>query len=276
MQAVVSFEDLQQQVGGIRSLQLGFVTNYYPDADKHSLWIQKRDCYAERVGKTLFVIKKSPTFWNVFYCSTTKEELGDDLSLFLLKYNDRTMVFDIVGKKEQCLPLVGLFQEKGLTNSTSLVRMIRITAPVDYTSDSAIKQATVADIPKISRLLHVYFDEQTKQIPYDEELMEYRSHGHVLVCEENGLIVGFLIFEKNASTLYLRYWFTHPKFRNRKVGSKLLRRFFEEGRETRRQLFWVMRNNENAIVRYRHYGFVEENMYDYVMQYNDKKTTREI
>lgn len=267
MQAVVSFEDLQQQVGAIRSLRLGFVTNYYPDADKHALWIHKRDCYAERVAQTLFVIKKSSAFWNVFYCSTTMEELGNALALFLSKYNDRAMVFDIVGKEEQCQPLVGLFREKGLTNLASLVRMIRITAPVDYMSDSTIRQATVADIPKVSQLLHTYFDAQTKQIPYDEELLEYRSHGHVLVCEENGIIVGFLIFEKNASTLYLRYWFTHPKFRNRKVGSKLFRRFLEEGRETRRQLFWVMQSNENAIVRYKHYGFVEENMYDYVMQH---------
>ena len=80
-------------------------------------------------------------------------------------------------------------------------------------------------------------------------------------------IAGFLIYELTTTTLYLRYWFTHPDYRDRKVGSRLLRRFFEEGKDTKRQLFWVIRTNENAIVRYRHYGFVEENMFDYVMQY---------
>ena len=69
----------------------------------------------------------------------------------------------------------------------------------------------------------------------------------------------------NATTHYLRYWFTHPDFRDKKVGSRLLRRFFEEGRDTKRQLFWVIRSNENAIKRYRHYGFAEENMFDFVM-----------
>ena len=80
-------------------------------------------------------------------------------------------------------------------------------------------------------------------------------------------MVGFLIYELKATTLYLRYWFTHPDYRDRKVGSRLLCRFFEEGKDTKRQLLWVIRTNDNAIKRYRHYSFVEENMYDYIMQY---------
>ena len=116
--------------------------------------------------------------------------------------------------------------------------------------------------------MYAFFDEQTEQIPYYEELLNYVSQGHVLVCEEDGMMAGFLIYELNTTTLYLRYWFTHPDFRDKKVGSRLLRRFFDEGKDTKRQLFWVIRTNENAIMRYRHYGFTEENMYDYVMKYN--------
>jgi GNAT superfamily N-acetyltransferase len=88
------------------------------------------------------------------------------------------------------------------------------------------------------------------------------------VCEEDGNLAGFLIFELSSATLYLRYWFTHPDFRGRKVGSRLMRRFFEEGKETRRQILWVMRTNEDAMEKYRHYGFVEEDMFDHVMQFN--------
>jgi len=120
----------------------------------------------------------------------------------------------------------------------------------------------------IRHLLHTYFDEQTEQIPYDEELEDYARQSHVLVCEKQDQMAGFLIYELNASTLYLRYWFALPDFRDRKVGSRLLRRFFEEGKDTKRQLLWVIRTNENAIKRYKHYGFKEENMYDYIMQYN--------
>ena len=268
MNKVTSIEQLQQQSAEIRSLRRGFITNFFLDPVKHGLWIAKGDCYAERIGSTLFIVNQSPSFWNVFYCSTTHDEFGADLSAFMAEHAAATMMFDIVGRDVQCQPMVELFRGKGCKEATSLVRMTRMTTPMEYTPDGSIRKATENDIPEVSQLLHTYFDEQTEQIPYDEELLDYARQGHVLVCEEEGKMAGFLIYELNATTLYLRYWFTHPDYRDRKVGSRLLRRFFEEGKATKRQLFWVIRTNENAIVRYRHYGFAEENMFDFVMQYN--------
>ena len=268
MKEIRTIDELRQQVVEIRALRKGFFTNFFLDPVKHGLWIKKGNCYTERLGSTLFIIKQSPTFWNVFYCSTTMEEFGNDISDFMAEHSVATLMFDIVGRDVQCQPVVELFQSKGCQEATSLVRMTRMAEPFDYTPDASIRKATEADIPQVSLLLHEYFDAQTEQIPYDEELLDYACQSHVLVCEEQGRMAGFLIYELNATTLYLRYWFTHSDFRDRKVGSRLLRRFLEEGRDTKRQLFWVIRSNENAIKRYRHYGFVEENMYDYVMQYN--------
>lgn len=268
MQSVETIEQLQRLSAEIRSLRRGFVTNFFLDVEKHGLWIAKGDCLFECIGSTLFIVKQSSKFWNVFFCSTTLDDLDKDLSCFMCQYPALTMMFDIVGRDLQCQSIVELFRRKGCREATSLVRMTRMTIPMEYTDDASIRQATGKDIPEVSKLLHAYFDEQTEQIPYDEELQSYARQGHVLVCEEEGGMVGFLIYEFTPATLYLRYWFAHPNFRDRKVGSRLLRRFFEEGKDTKRQLLWVIRTNENAIVRYRHYGFAEENMYDYVVQYN--------
>lgn len=276
MQIVNSFENLQHQVAEIRSLQLGFITNFYPDAIKHGLWIAKGNCFTERINNSLFIIKISSAFWNVFYCTTTTDVFGDDLVAFQSKHPGITMMYDIVGRENQCLPLVELFKAKGCVDSASLVRMTRMAEPLDYSPDSSIRYAKDTDLPVICQLLHSYFDERIEQIPYDEELEEYIRQSRVLVCVENGKIAGFLIFELNSTTLYLRYWFTHPGFRDHKVGSRLLRRFFEEGKNTKRQLLWVIRDNENAIVRYRHYGFAEENMYDYIMEFNSNRETHNI
>lgn len=266
IEQVQSIEQLQQQSAEIRALRRGFLTNFFLDLVKHGIWIEKGDCYVERKENTLFIIKQSPMFWNVFYSSTTQDEFSQDLSVFMAEH-PVTMMFDIVGRDVQCQPVVELFKSKGCQEATSLVRMTRFAEPFDYIPDDSIRKATEADIPQVSLLLHEYFDAQTEQIPYDEELLDYARQGHVLVCVDQGHMAGFLIYELNATTLYLRYWFTHPVFRDKKVGSRLLRRFFEEGRDTKRQLFWVIRTNENAIKRYRHYGFAEENMFDYVMQY---------
>ena len=263
----MSFEELQLRVAEIRSLRLGFVTNFFLDPVKNSLWIQKGDCYTERVNNTLFIVRKSQAFWNVFYCSTTLDELGTDLGVFQSQNTGNSLMYDLVGRDIQCYPLVELFKAKGCSEATSFVRMNRMTEPMAYTPDSSIRYATEDDLSLISEQLHHYFDERTEQIPYNEELKDSAKQKHVLVCEDNGIIAGFLIFELNATTLYLRYWFTHPDYRDKKVGSRLLSRFFEEGKDTKRQILWVICTNENAIVRYHHYGFTEENMFDYVMEY---------
>ena len=268
MQIVESFEDLQRQVSAVRSLRLGFVTNFFPDPITNSLWIKQGDCFAERVNCTLFIIKRSPSFWNVFFCSISLDILGTDFDTFCAQHAAETLIFDIVGHDAQCKPMVELFKAKGCKEMASLVRMTRMSIPLEYTPDTSIRSATEADLPEISKLLHQSFDVRTERIPYDEELRGFMELGHVLVCEEDGELVGFLIFEMNAFSLYFRYWFTKPGYRNRKVGSRLFRRAFEEGKDTKRQLLWVIRSNENAIMRYRHYSFAEENMFDYVMGYN--------
>ena len=268
MLQVQSIEHLRTLSAEVRAKRNGFLTNFYLDEAKHNWWIEKGVCKFEWVSDTLFIIKKAETFWNVFYCTTTMDVFSAALAEFRSRYPEMTMVFDIVGRDVQCAPMVKLFEERGFSEVASLVRMTRMTELKEYVPDDSIRQAKLDEVSVIHQMLHQYFDEKTEQIPLAEELETYVKEGHVLVCEGSTMLAGFLIFEINATTLYLRYWFTHPDFRDKKVGSRLLRRFFEEGKDTKRQLFWVVRSNENAIKRYRHYGFSEENMFDFVMQCN--------
>ncbi len=256
-------------VASIRSLHNGFITNFYLDTAKHTLWIKKGDCFAEFIHNTVFIIKRSSSFWNVFYCSTTLEQLVNDLQSFQMNHNRQVMVFDIVGREEQCLPVVTAFRNHHCSVISSLVRMKRLRKiPTPVFSGDTVLYAKKNSIPAISNALHTYFNERVEQLPSLEELENYVQRKQVLMCEENGIMAGFLIFEYSPSTLSLRYWFTYPEFRERKVGSRLLRRFLEEGKDTARQLLWVLQSNDNAIKRYRHYGFSEENMFDYVLQFN--------
>lgn len=266
---VDSIDLISATIAEIRSLRLGFITNFFPDPQRLTLWISKGDCYAEMDNNTFFIIKRSDIFWNVFFCSPTILHLADDLQQFQKSHKGQTMVFDIVGRSNQCLPIVNAFQENSFELATTLVRMTRLMdTTTEDTSNSQVSYANEFEIPVIYDYLHRFFNEQFEQIPYLEELYDYSNQKQILVYNENETIAGFLIFDHNPSTLYLRYWFTHPGFRDRGIGSKLLRRFFEEGKGTRRQLLWVLQTNENAIKRYKHYGFSEENMFDFIMKIN--------
>lgn len=269
MNRIEHFQQLMDLGAKVRNLREGFVTNFYPDVFKHQVWISKQALFYEEYNKTVFFIKENSSFRNLFYISTSIEELHDSIFQLLRQHKDKQVVMDIVGRDVQCRPIVDMLRSVYFVLTTSLVRMQRITSAEDiFPSMEGIRPAEGHELEEISDCLHEYFDDRLEQIPYDEELQEYIKNGYVLVAKDKNRLSGFLIFEKNASTLYLRYWFTKPECREHKVGSKLLRQFFCEGLSTKRQILWVIEKNENAIKRYVHYGFRNENMYDYIMIWN--------
>lgn len=269
MQQVESFEQVQSLITEIRTLRKGFITNFYPDSFKHGVWIKNNDLFYEHINDTLFLIRKSANFANVFYVSVSIEALKASLSAFLHNTQNKTLIIEVVGRKEQCLPIVDVFKEQGLVMATSLVRMVRKTEIIerDETFDKVF-YANEEQAREVHRLLHLFFDEKSEQIPYLEELIEYSKMGHILVYLDNNRVIGFMVYEKNPTTLHWRYWFVHPDYRDRHIGSILFRRLFFEANDTKRQILWVIETNTNAKKREEHYGFSEENMYDYVMQYN--------
>ncbi len=269
MEKIISIELLLQLAGQVRNLRKGFITNFYTDVFKHGIWIKKEALFFEKSGDTLFLIKKNETFWNIFYCSTTISELSEALDYFKTNYPTQIMMVDVVGTDEQSASIIKMLTEKNYTDYSSLVRMSRITPRdnIEYKNEN-LCYADVADADEILKILTKYFDARCEQIPYIEELKEYAEKNCIILYKEVSRILGFVVFESNANTHYLRYWFVYPEYRDKKIGSILLNRFFHEGRSTRRQLFWVMTNNDNAIKRYRHYGFAEENLFDYVMSNN--------
>lgn len=268
MDKLKGIEEIRRLVADVRNKRKGFITNFYLDEFKHNVWIQKGDFFYDIIGETLFFIRKSESFCNLFYNSISVDALCNDLKVFKQEYPKQIAMLDVLGRESQCKQIVDALGRVEFSEATSLVRMSRFTEPIEYMEDSSVTLASSDELKEIYELLHKFFDEKTEQIPYFEELQEYAGQGHILVCHEGENLAGFLIYEMNATTLYLRYWFTHPNYRERKVGSRLLRRFFEDGKNTKRQLFWVIRSNENAIKRYRHYGFKEEDMFDFVLRNN--------
>jgi ribosomal protein S18 acetylase RimI-like enzyme len=270
MDSIKSIQQIRELFSSVRDKRKGFITNFFIDEFKHLIWIEKGVLFFESLDNTVFLVKESYDFWNVFFAATNTVDFSNDLLHFKEKYVDATMMFDIVGRNEQCSSILTIFQEKGFLEYCSLVRMNRITSTMDNNKFiSNVSKATIEQITDIYILLNKYFDKRTEQIPFIEELEEYARLNHILVYTDGNKIIGFLIFEINASTLYLRYWFVHPNYRDKKIGSTLLRSFFDEGKNTKRQFFWVIKSNDNALKRYKHYGFTEENMFDYVLTSNN-------
>ncbi|MFR3329457.1 MAG: GNAT family N-acetyltransferase [Odoribacter splanchnicus] len=264
MVQVCNYSELLRLIASVRDLRQGFLTNFYPDEIKHNIWIRYGVLYYEWIDSVLFLFKENSNFRNLFYCAPSQYQLANALQEIK---NDKCTITDLVGKKEQCQQLELFFLHAGFINYSKLVRMSRMTSQSNFSMpDRLSRVAEIKETDEIVDLLQKYFDPRAEQIPFLEEICSLIKQGNVIVRTDREKIIGFLIYELTKSTLYLRYWFVHPDYRDQKVGSSLMSRFFYEGRETRRQLFWVICNNENAIKRYRHYGFETENLYDQILK----------
>jgi len=269
MDRVSSLEVVQNANRRIRGKGKGFLTNYFGDVKKTNCWIDLGLLFSIESDDYACFFKKDSGFYSCYYLVSNAVALHALLEKIGQKYPNDTFVFDNVGTKESLTEVAEVFESKDYARYVQLHRMSRLEQQqATIATNASVEFATKNDLLEVKELLARYFDPLAEQLPLDGELLEWIEQNGVVVFREANTIIGFAIFEIVGITGYLRYWFTHPLHRNKKVGSSLLHRFFEEARLTKRQLFWVISDNHHAIVRYEHYGFKSENLVDIVFVNN--------
>lgn len=263
MDKVSSYEQIQEFVKRIRSFKKGFVTNFYWDVHKHPYWISEGSLhYVEDEGCAL-LIHQDRSFVNLYYIAVDYSAISPLLKKLCL---DCDIVVDLVCKGEGEREL-SAFRGMGFELYRSLYRMSHIgrMAQEDWVKDSNVIFGTSNDAITVYHLLQRDFNPLCEQLPSHKEVEDYAERQQLLVIKAGQDLQGFLIAELNGATWYLRYWYTDPNYRNKGVGAKLLRASLIDGESSKRQIFWVISDNYNAIKRYEKYGFRRENMNDYVM-----------
>jgi GNAT superfamily N-acetyltransferase len=250
----------------IKSYREGFLTNFFMGEARCNLLIKNKLFYSIKYNKCIFIFYRDHDFYHLYFMATNEENLKESLGNLRQKYQKDIFVTDIIGSENSIQKLAEVFQQIGFKKYILLYRMSRVkTIDETQTLDSKVEYAVPDYSEQIYSLLEKYFDKYSEQIPLGTEIVQWVASNNILVLTEGKKITGFVIFEKIGVTAYLRYWFTHPDYRNKKIGSALLKRFFYECRDSKRQLFWVISTNENAIIRYKHYGFVAEKLFDQVL-----------
>ena len=263
MRKIESYEQTQNFVRQIRELRQGFVTNFYWDDNKHPYWIAEGTLVYEQSDNCILMVHRSDEFANLFYIATSFAAFGELLNSLQL---DGTLVVDVVCKGEGTTEQEA-FVNLGFEKYQHLYRMShvgRIVGP-DWMRDPRVKYGEKIDTALVDIAMQRDFDPLAEQLPSLKELEDYAERKQLLVIKDGDNLCGFLIFEITGVTWYLRYWYTSPDYRNKGIGAGLLRTSLIYGVDSKRQIFWVIADNENAIKRYEHYGFKRENMNDYVM-----------
>ena len=245
-------------------------TNFFPDEARMSAWCRDGVFFEERCGGTQFFARKQPGFHNMYFMSKSPGALAVDLRSFLSFHGNERWIADLIGPDSVRQPLESAFASCGFDPLTTLQRMGRRTSVGDFPRQPGVEQAKPEDAANVKALLDGYFVAEEEQLPSLEEVIKWIDSGTLLLVrgEAGDGILGFVIFDLCPAALYLRYWFVHPDSRGRGVGGRLMKAMFAAGRGTKRQYFWVRTDNENAITRYRHYGFQFEPMKDVVMAHS--------
>lgn len=268
MKPLLTWEEVLELVAQARNEGLG-VTNFFPDEVRMSAWCRDGVFFEERCGDTHFFVRRQNAFANVYFMGRSAETLGRNWKTFASENGNGKCIVDLIGPDRVRQPLEDTMSSVGFSRLTTLQRMGRKT-PEDVAEFSPdMEHATLDDAEKIKELLDAHFIAEEEQIPSLEEIRKWIGIQSLFVMRDGAVnsIDGFVIFDLSPAALYLRYWFVHPSARGKGIGGRLLKAMFAAGRTTKRQYFWVKTDNENAIKRYRHYGFEFEPMKDVVMAY---------
>jgi len=266
MNDIIFYSHIQKAINNVRELKKGFLTNFYPNVEKISLWLNRGLLSMEVYRDSVYFLKQNDEFYNLYFCTTDIHSLDELLKHLQSIKRGRLFISDLIGNETHIQSIVQTFKGNDFFLYTSLKRMSRLAATQEKEERIGnIKLAKPNQVIEVKNLLYRYFDPFAEQLPLIEEIGQWISVGHLITYEENSEIIGFVIYDLIGITSYLRYWFVHPEHRNKKIGSSLLRNFFVNSNNTKRQLFWVIQSNNNAIKRYISYGFAPENMVDYVM-----------
>jgi GNAT superfamily N-acetyltransferase len=275
MHTVKNFLAVQNSITYIKAYKKKSVTNFFHDELTVSKWIEKGIFFSIEIMEVLFLVKKKDGFDSLFFIASSINELQVSLPLLVNRFPNSIFVTDLIVKEENS-EIISVFNQHYFNEYTSLIRMSRMVSnpSLNFELKINLKEARINQIDEINSLFVKYFDPMAEQLPNKIDLITWVESGSLLVYEIDSKICGFIIYDLNGVSLYLRYWFVHPDYREQKIGSSLFNYFLYKGKNTKRQLFWVIKTNENAIKRYRHYGFVEEKMYNFVMINRNKKYER--
>lgn len=254
--------NLRQEV---RKREGSVVTNFNAFPAETQKWVDNKEITVLQLSKNKpggkWLIHNNKRFSNVFFFVKGYEDIAGDLDIIESQLNVPSVI-EVVSKE--------LKSPLGMEPLMILNRMTSTSIPAISTEKpDTVQLADICDVDEINSILTKNFNPVAERIPSVRELADYiedSGNGGIRIIKENNEIIGILIYTINSSTIHLRHFWTDANHRGKGVGSSLINEFFRTAYNCRRMILWVRTDNDNAIGVYEHYGFIPENLYDYIYQ----------
>jgi len=263
MQPISASRQILDAIQQAKAGATAFCTNFYPVESRLQNWIAHAELFEEHHPGAVFFFRNDRDFRHFYFCAADVAALGQGMAASpALRAGG--IVADIVGNESSLAPLAAAFEQAGFRRYTRLVRLARIGRPETNGEESAVVWAEAADRPAALELIESAFDRYGEQIPTPYEMEAAIASRQMLVVKSEGRLAGLLFFETQGITSTVRFWAVAEDFRGRHIGSSLMRQYFRIHAPVRRFTLWVNSANENALTKYRHYGYAPDSLVDQV------------
>lgn len=250
-----SISDLKKD---IKKDNLRVISNFLLPASDQVNAIKEENLFFLKSGNTNFIFYKSPRSYRLFYFSLSFSSLEEDLKNLSLSFSDPVILEEITRNE------VSPIQIKPSLVLTRLHRDLPSDFKPSYTAVPI--KADISDAKKIEEILCNNFDPVCERVPDISELSVLIDNGDVAVVKSDNNIKGLLISNMDNQQLHLRYWWVSPEKRGNGIGSSLINYYFQKAFDINAKglFLWVDVNNVNAINRYSHFGFLNNNRFDFI------------
>jgi GNAT superfamily N-acetyltransferase len=256
-----------QVMDAVQSAKAGapaYCTNFFPVESKLRGWIDHRELFAETHNGATFFFRKDRDFLRFYFCASDPAALQRETAAWPGLKTER-VVTDLVGQESVVNDLLPVLEPAGFRRYTRLQRLTRAGRPEPAADGPPVGLAELADGPAVLGLIEGIFDPYGEQIPRLYEIEFAIAHRQILVVRLDGELAGLLFFETQGLASTVRFWAVAEQFRARKVGSALMRHYLKIHDAVRRFTLWVNAGNEDAIRKYRHYGYTPDGLIDQVL-----------
>lgn len=266
MKVVADADELAQAIGRVERAGAGYTTNFFASRAETERWIGSGGLSLVEGRRAVLIVRRDANFHRLFHIASDVAALSEAIAALVAVLPTTTLVTDLVGRTGSLQSILEAHCENGFVAYKRLLRMQRLTELVaEEAIDADVVRAGPDHAQRIREFMHRQLDPYSERIPAPDQLNDAMARGNVLVMLIGSEVAGLLIHETIGFTSTLRYWHVDPRFRNQGVGARLIKSFFRICRNSKRLLLWVIEGNDNAIAKYRHYGFRDDALVDEIL-----------
>lgn len=264
MELINDKNEVYLRIEKVKKNNIKYITNFFIDYEKLEEWIKEKSLFYIEDRNGLLFFRKKYNFFYLYYCCSSLQ----DIKYLLTDHSSSILcVVDLIGKFENIEPISDIFSNYGFNIYNQLDRYSRINNIGDnyYQFYSNVELAEMNQADKITEMLHVSFDKFVEQLYTIEEVKKLIQTEKILLIKDNETLKGFLIRNKLPQSTTLLNFLVNPNFRGEKIGSKLIKHYIYESKETKRMWLWVKNENKHAIDVYLNHGYKFDGLVDIIM-----------